>query len=36
MCLQKKGEFKEGTKIPLTLVFEKGGELKTEAEIRAE
>ncbi len=36
MCLQKKGEFKSGTKVPLTLVFEKGGELKTEAEIRAE
>ena len=36
MCLQKKGEFKDGAKIPLTLVFEKGGELKTEAEIRAE
>ena len=36
MCLQKKGEFQAGTKIPLTLVFEKGGELKTEAEIRAE
>ena len=36
MCLQKKGEFKEGAKVPLTLVFEKGGELKTEAEIRAE
>jgi copper(I)-binding protein len=36
MCLQKKGEFTAGTKVPLTLVFEKGGELKTEAEIRAE
>jgi periplasmic copper chaperone A len=36
MCLQKKSEFKAGTKIPLTLVFEKAGEVKVEAEIRSE
>jgi copper(I)-binding protein len=34
MCMDKKGELKIGQKVPLTLKFEKAGEIKVEAEIR--
>jgi copper(I)-binding protein len=34
MCMMKKADFAAGTKLPLTLVFEKSGELKFEAEIK--
>jgi hypothetical protein len=34
MCMMKKADFATGTKLPLTLVFEKSGEMKLEAEIK--
>ena len=34
MCMMKKADFAAGTKLPLTLVFEKSGEMKLEAEIK--
>jgi copper(I)-binding protein len=34
MCIEKKVDFKSGVKIPLTLVFEKSGEMQVEVEIR--
>lgn len=34
MCIQKKVEFTKGVKIPLTLTFEKSGNMTVEAEIR--
>jgi copper(I)-binding protein len=34
MCMMKKADFAAGTKLSLTLVFEKSGEMKLEAEIK--
>lgn len=34
MCMMKKADFKAGDKYPVTLVFEKSGEMKLEAEIK--
>lgn len=34
MCMMKKVDFTAGTKLPVTLVFEKSGEMKLEAEIK--
>jgi copper(I)-binding protein len=34
MCMMKKADFALGAKLPLTLVFEKSGEMKLEAEIK--
>ena len=34
MCMMKKAEFKAGDKYPVTLVFEKSGEMKLEAVIK--
>ena len=34
MCMMKKSEFKAGDKYPVTLVFEKSGEMKLEAVIK--
>jgi copper(I)-binding protein len=34
MCMMKKADFKMGDKYPVTLVFEKSGEMKLEAEIK--
>ena len=34
MCIDKKADFAAGSKIPLTLTFEKSGEMKFDAEIR--
>ncbi len=34
MCMMKKADFATGTKLPLTLVFEKSGEMKFDADIR--
>lgn len=34
MCIQKKVELNAGVKVPLTLVFEKAGEMKIEVEVR--
>jgi len=34
MCMMKKADFALGAKLPLTLVFEKSGEMQLEAEIK--
>jgi copper(I)-binding protein len=34
MCIDKKADFAAGAKIPLTLTFEKSGEMKFDVEIR--
>jgi copper(I)-binding protein len=34
MCMQKKADFQPGTRIPLTLQFEKAGDIALEIEIR--
>jgi copper(I)-binding protein len=34
MCMMKKADFAQGVKLPLTLVFEKSGEMQLEAEIK--
>lgn len=34
MCMMKKADFATGTKLPLTLVFEKSGEMNFDADIR--
>ena len=34
MCMMKKADFTTGTKLPLTLVFEKSGEMNFDADIR--
>lgn len=34
MCMMKKADFAAGAKLPLTLTFEKSGEMKFDAEIR--
>ena len=36
MCLDKQREFVAGNRIPVTLVFQKSGEIIIEAEIREE
>lgn len=36
MCLQKKAEFKVGEKLPLTLQFEKAGDMKVDVTIKDE
>ncbi|MBI5304907.1 MAG: copper chaperone PCu(A)C [Chloroflexi bacterium] len=34
MCIEKKVELKSGVKLPLTLVFEKSGQINVDVEIR--
>jgi len=34
MCIEKKAEFKAGAKLPLTLVFEKAGQINVDVEIK--
>ncbi len=36
MCINRKVDFTVGTKVPLTLMFEKAGEIKVVADIRAQ
>jgi copper(I)-binding protein len=36
MCMMKKSEFAVGAKVPVTLVFEKTGEIQVQADIRSQ